>query len=401
VPKAGQATPDMVDQSLETGGETLVVDATVFSDVQGSDSRRKRPRDLSFGMAEGLHISVVTAYLSSLRQHSDCEIVLILRNITDETNRLFHKFQVNLLPLSEDLVSQHPSTSRWPIAYEFLKARQGDYDRVLFADIRDTIFQSNPFAIIDGPGLFTAMEKNVIRDCGWNTGWIRDCFSKEVLERVKPKRIVCSGVSLATMDSALQYLQAYAHIMNTELFRKCERNGVDQGIHNVIVYEKLVTNVTLFTQEDGPIAHLQSGLVKPKVDGVHFEVRNRKFSAIPVVHQYDRHKLLLHAILTTFASSGLHQQSTGTGQCAGYTLMTNLQGKMQPIVQPNGDLDTIVDDVMACCELCSSRRQPQKCLSFSVHKRPARLLCTLFAVSDPREDALARPFSTTGWLGKR
>eukprot|EP00961_Rhodomonas_salina_P248978 3364827-Rhodomonas_salina.1 len=86
VPKAGQATPDMVDQSLETGGETLVVDATVFSDVQGSDSRRKRPRDLSFGMAEGLHISVVTAYLSSLRQHSDCEIVLILRNITDETN---------------------------------------------------------------------------------------------------------------------------------------------------------------------------------------------------------------------------------------------------------------------------------------------------------------------------
>eukprot|EP00961_Rhodomonas_salina_P201946 2724046-Rhodomonas_salina.1 len=74
---------------------------------------------------------------------------------------------------------------------------------------------------------------------------------------------------------------------------------------------------------------------------------------------------------------------------------------MQPIVQPNGDLDTIVDDVMACCELCSSRRQPQKCLSFSVHKRPARLLCTLFAVSDPREDALARPFSTTGWLGKR
>lgn len=385
-------------QSVEKAGSlNTEVDVLPLSDVHSSDRREAQtPRDLAFGMAAGLHHSEIAAFLASLRQHSDCDIVLIVRNLTNETSILFDKFRVSVLPYREDLASQHPSTSRWKIASEFLKVHQREYTRVLFADIRDTIFQSDPFAIIDRPGFFSALEKDAIKDCGWNTGWIKDCFSKEVLERVKPKRIVCSGVSLATVDSALQYLQAYDRIMATDLFRQCERNGVDQGIHNVIIHEEMVSNVTLFTQEDGPIAHLQNGIVKPKVDGVQFHVSNRKYSAIPIVHQYDRNLKLLHAIMTTFVTSGLHQQSVGTGKCAGYTLMSNLQGSLQPILQ-HGERDVIVADISGCCELCAALKHPQRCRSFSMHKGPARLRCTLFADPSPREGALARPFSITGW----
>ena len=40
----------------------------------------------------------------------------------------------------------HPSNYRWPLLYRYLKEHAGIYDKVVMADVRDTMFQSDPFA---------------------------------------------------------------------------------------------------------------------------------------------------------------------------------------------------------------------------------------------------------------
>ena len=46
------------------------------------------------------------------------------------------------------------------------------------------MFQSDPFAIVTSPGFyaFHGIESRTIGECGWNGGWIRDCFGNGMLQ---------------------------------------------------------------------------------------------------------------------------------------------------------------------------------------------------------------------------
>jgi len=68
-------------------------------------------------------------------------------------------------------------------------------------------------------------------------------------------------------------------------FPRCERNGVDQGIHNVLVHKKLIPNLKVFAQSSGPVANLQAQKARVSASG---EVFNQNGDVVPVVHQYDR-----------------------------------------------------------------------------------------------------------------
>jgi hypothetical protein len=70
----------------------------------------------------------------------------------------------------------------------------------------------------------------------------------------------------------------------------CERNGVDQGMHNYYVYsgalEKAVSALHLVTNEEGWIATVQSmpTLTRDRAG----RVLNSLGAPVAVVHQYDR-----------------------------------------------------------------------------------------------------------------
>ncbi len=76
------------------------------------------------------------------------------------------------------LQQYHPSSLRW-ILFNYYLAKNPElftqYKRVVFADVRDTTFQSDPFDLMpQSNGIFKAFGENgglAIRDCGWNGGW--------------------------------------------------------------------------------------------------------------------------------------------------------------------------------------------------------------------------------------
>ena len=128
-------------------------------------------------------------------------------------------------------------------------------------------------------------------ECGWNAGWVKDCFGEEGLKKVGREVISCSGTSMATWQDGL----AYARLMAAEIgVNTCERNGVDQGMHNYFLYSgnltSIVTNLYVATCEEGPVASIQSmpRLVRDKAG----RLLNNDRTPYAVVHQYDRSEML-------------------------------------------------------------------------------------------------------------
>ena len=158
-----------------------------------------------------------------------------------------------------------------------------------------------------------------------------------MLRTISSKTIICSGVSVASMDMAMLYLRYMSDVTlgqtaaggvkqywfdyhreylavvtgapllpaeSTQfaanspavalrpLFPKCERNGVDQGVHNVLVHTQMIPGLNLFWQDDGPVSNMQGGKYQTRVEAGRTVVFNKAGQVYKVAHQYDRNKLL-------------------------------------------------------------------------------------------------------------
>ena len=192
-------------------------------------------------------------------------------------------------------------------------------------DVRDTYFQADPFTFVDikTPSfhVFHGQEAFPISQCGWNSGWIKDCFGTEMVNQVGKNTIICSGVSVGTIDLVLDYLlmmsqvvqgkklpassnyleehilEQYSEEHNALMkhrksikhqFPTCERNGVDQGLHNVLVYNNAIPKLMKWDQSSGPVANMQAKVARIRKEGNDLAVYNRQNQRSLVVHQYDR-----------------------------------------------------------------------------------------------------------------
>jgi len=147
-------------------------------------------------------------------------------------------------------------------------------------------FQSDPFEIVDEPGLyvFNGVESMTIGEDGWNGGWVKDCFGEKVFQEVYHSPIVCSGVSIGSSKIVYEYVDQMADTMVTPEFSKCERNGVDQGVHNVLLHTGRVDRgvVRTFDQRTGPVANMQAHVMDLKGD---FSVVNKRGELVSIMHQ--------------------------------------------------------------------------------------------------------------------
>jgi hypothetical protein len=157
--------------------------------------------------------------------------------------------------------------------------------------------------------VFKGVEDITIGECGWNGGWVKDCFGPTLLSEIGSKNIICSGVSIGTMDTVFEYLtlmddvvmgRKVSPIAQRGRFPTCERNGVDQGVHNVLVHKGLIGGLKVWSQRDSPVVNLQAR--RAVVAGV--EVRNEARGVALVVHQYDRYPELQKGLFAKVRGGG-------------------------------------------------------------------------------------------------
>lgn len=94
---------------------------------------------------------------------------------------------------------------------------------------------------------------------------------------------------MGTIDTVLKYLKSMRRVVegktNDAKFPSCERNGVDQGIHNVLVHTNQIDNLKIFSQASSPVLNLQARIAN--VDEKQGIVKNKAGKLAAVVHQVD------------------------------------------------------------------------------------------------------------------
>ncbi len=366
--------------------------------------RAKAGKNVVVGMAKGIAPKPLAIFLRSLRKFSSCDVVLWVdqRSFADaKTRALLKEGEVETVVFDPESLTPafmniwHPSSYRWVFIYEFLK-QQGPkrgYEGILFADVRDTAFQGDPFEILGaGKGFYASSEdldspKKDIAGCGWNSGWIKSCYGTSVLNKVGRNPIMCSGMSVSSFKEGL----AYAKAMNDKLVsasgRSCERNGVDQGMHNVLVWTGAIDNLHVVTQESGPIANMQSKLVEVTPEKV---VKNKKGQVMAVVHQYDRDMSVLRAFQTAYVDWKDDPQVA----CARYDLDDT--GRDLFAGRCDMGLSGGATSASDCCRSCEAWKG---CQAFAFSKADGK--CYIKDCQGPRKGGRVtslRGGGTTGWI---
>lgn len=177
--------------------------------------------------------------------------------------------------------------------YNYLLEHAGEYDNVLLTDIRDVVFQRDPFSFDTGGMLNVAMEDRRIplRSTPSNSNWILKGYGPEVLDEIGDFPVSCAGTTLGPSP----VIKAYLHTLLTEI---CAIRDVlhcaDQAIHNVLLDRGLLEPVRKLQNEDGPILTIGTLALNTtfKLDAEGY-VLNEAGHRTHIIHQYDRHPQLL------------------------------------------------------------------------------------------------------------
>jgi hypothetical protein len=178
------------------------------------------------------------------------------------------------------------------------------YGRVLLTDVRDVLFQSDPFAQLPAEGLAVSLETSsyTLATEEHNASWLKRVYGSRVLERIGHRRVSCVGVTYGDRARMLDYLQRF----NGELRRLSPRalglGGADTAIHNVLLWTGQLGEPTLLETVESPVATLNA--VEPEAIQLDPEgyLIVSDGSKVSVVHQYDRQPEACGALAARFAS---------------------------------------------------------------------------------------------------
>lgn len=177
---------------------------------------------------------------------------------------------------------------RYLLYANYLLRHATEFDRVLLADSRDVFFQRDPFCWNPPPGLHVMTEDESIRigKCRIHRRWMGCLFGEDYVHRHAEHSVSCSGTTFGDASSIRQYLEQM--VATTMGVRSLKNKNGDQGVHNYLLIERLLSNVTVHANGHGPV--LTMGVMPPaavrfNADG---EVLNADGRPAPVLHQYDR-----------------------------------------------------------------------------------------------------------------
>ena len=217
-------------------------------------------------MATGYRLEDYQRFVGSLRKtgYQGHIILVVAPTLPTEIEQYFIEKRVDYKPVTyvncsfpllseEELKTSHdkelvtcihpyPSLkhrwARFPLLRDHLKECETCTGPVLITDMRDTLFQRDPFGP-EAPVVTTLQvfqEHPIQRTTHWLVDWpVKDCKGVQF-----DKPMLCSGTTIGTRSAMLEYLR----VMHAEMDEwmsdpKCccfKTNGDDQSIHNYIFY---------------------------------------------------------------------------------------------------------------------------------------------------------------------
>lgn len=185
----------------------------------------------------------------------------------------------------------------WEMLRDHCAETGDDFRFLAFADIKDVVFQSDPFAWLarnlkKDEGLAVSVEP-VTHEEDWNRKRTLKVFGAHAFERARDVPVVCCGYFAGRFSTVHDSLLAGYYTNQTKRF------GDQQGFNQMLLFEPW-RRVTRYTDWTIPwVGHLATALASPQPAGFYADratlpvfrdgmVRTHDGQPFAVVHQYDR-----------------------------------------------------------------------------------------------------------------
>jgi hypothetical protein len=265
-----------------------------------SDCRR-----LVLGAAIGFDVDQVRVFVESLRINYTGDVLLLIRWPGLRVARYLKSRRIDVIRVFQTRsFTRSVHARRYAIYLDYVRKRLPRYDQVMISDVRDVVFQRNPFDGIASPKCHFYLESAVrtIGEDPTNSRWVRGCFSAAEAEQLAASRISCSGITIGGTAAVVAYLERMAErirVLPWRIYRKIG-HGYDQAIHNYLVH--------LDPKIDGIVVennrHIATMALEPRAfyqldrESLIHGPDDRLFA---ICHQYDRFPDLLKAVEARFA----------------------------------------------------------------------------------------------------
>jgi len=252
--------------------------------------------NLVLGAIYGYDWDKIEHFVVSLRKHYDGKVAFIID--TDSLNNIefinkLELYNVTLHLYGEKLNSNHEiQNNRFELYSDIIEGCYSDVERVFITDVRDVIFQDDPFVNEFAPEqeLEFYYEPELIGNCRCNSWWYRTMLGDHVLNQVKENYIICCGTIMGTREGLLKYLEQFKNELQE--WKKSGREftgGEDTVVHNLMVYfDKIPQKYMILHNGCGAVSTLDhQKTLKFDEQGRYINDDGRP---TPVIHQWDRKK---------------------------------------------------------------------------------------------------------------
>lgn len=259
---------------------------------------------LILGLAAGYHYGDVRPFLVSLeRTGYTGETVLFVSGTTRGLDRMRgHRARIIKIKRPAKLENVPYNGLRYFLYRDYLESVSQNYGRILISDVRDVIFQRDPFTYPWPAGLNATLEDRrvTVASCPFNARWVREHLGADALAAIGHNPVSCSGTTVGDHGAMLDYLEKMIGRLYPPTTGE-RMAGYDQGVHNMLIHAGKLAHVTLH-DNSGPILTLAQTKDEPRVDADGL-VLNEADEPVHMVHQYDRKPNLFRRVRDELAPS--------------------------------------------------------------------------------------------------
>lgn len=257
------------------------------------------------GYATGYDAADIAPFVRSLRAVFDGTVALVVDDRPDVAALLAEYYVIAVAPNRVDGWAPHPVMQRF-VAFDRLLRGWPDVDGVLITDVRDVIFQADPFSLRPDRLLaFQECEAGVLGDHSFNMKYIRALAGDGLAEAVAHQPCICVGTVMGPRADILRLCRAILMLATTPRSSIGGAFGADQAACNLAVHLGMIEAQVL--PNYGRVATL--GLTEgSKLTMQNGKVINPDGTASAIIHQHDRHPHLAEAVHALWGGGFEHRQ---------------------------------------------------------------------------------------------
>ncbi|MGV9010850.1 hypothetical protein [Brevundimonas sp.] len=257
------------------------------------------------GYATGYDAAGIAPFVRSLRAVFDGTVALIVDDRPDVAALLS---QHDVIAVAPDMVegwAPHPVMQRF-VAFDRLLRSWPNVDGVLITDVRDVIFQADPFSPWPDRLLaFQEYEAGVLSDHAFNMKYVRALAGDGLAKIVSQQPCICVGTVMGPRADILRLCRAILMLAATPRSAIGGAFGADQAACNLAIHLGMIEAQVLPNYGRVATLGLTEGAKLTFMDG---KVVNPDGTISAIVHQHDRHPHLAEAVHDLWCNGLVYRQ---------------------------------------------------------------------------------------------